>query len=81
MNKFTPWFPPTTNPVHAGVYEVSFSNSIFRNLYSFWNGKQWFSVDNSPDYVALATKKSRWVYGKDSRYVFQGWRGLAKQPK
>ena len=81
MPKFTPWFPPTTNPAHTGVYEVSFSNAMFRNLYARWNGKQWFSVDTFSDYAALATKKSRWVYGKDNRYIFQGWRGLAKQPK
>ena len=81
MPKFTPWFPPTTNPIHAGVYEVYFSNAIFRNLCSRWDGKQWCSVDIFSDSAALATKKSRWSYGKDSRYVFQGWRGLARKPK
>ena len=81
MSKFTPWFPPTTKPAHAGVYEVCFYNARPRNFYSRWDGKQWFSVDISPDYATLATKKSRWVYGKDPRYAFLGWRGLAKQPK
>ena len=81
MHKFTRWFPSKINPTHVGVYEISLNSVFSMQLFSFWNGTRWLSVDSAPVFAATATKKSSWIYGKDSNYHLIGWRGLAQQPK
>ena len=71
MSKYTPWFPADVMPVRRGVYEVDALSGI--RWYRRWDGKVWFSGDNTPENAA--SSKCPLVMNAHP------WRGLAEPPK
>lgn len=69
--KLTPWFPPSVNPAHAGVYEMECDTPWFRQ----WDGFLWHCGDDTVDLAASESKPAM------NAGIAVRWRGLAQEPK
>ena len=72
---YTPWLPGTEVPERIGVYERQLHGQTF---YSFWDGKQWWPGDTTPD--GAVDKYHRYQDLGVPRWVSQllSWRGVLK---
>ena len=70
--KLSPWHDGSVKPVHVGVYERSFPNTVFKsNYYTYWDGDIWRSNN-----TFIPSKASHFL-----GYSFlqhQKWRGVLK---
>ena len=74
MTEFTPWFPPSMPPEHAGVYEAEWDSEHPEidsgEWYNKWDGARWYLGDMS---TRNAEKQKRLM---PSRVKLIRWRGL-----
>lgn len=69
--RLTDWFPPSVNPVRAGLYEMK---SCYGDIYfNKWDGKSWHWGSR---YKQIASKSQAVKAREDCR----AWRGLAADP-
>ena len=73
----TDWFPGDVNPVRTGVYEQGTrqyldEKTIMGNLYSYWNGFHWSSIEGSVE-EAYKYRKHR------GTFQHEPWRGLTSR--
>lgn len=73
--KLTPWFPLSTNPVHAGNYELaSDAAPAFPLLGRYlWDGREW--ADRLPPTASSwrGVDRGRWVNTQDAQPAQSGW--------
>lgn len=73
IKKMTPWFPASTPPERAGVYQVK--GSIIP-MYSKWNGEHWFRTNLSIGQARVEYYRSTAMYST-AQPAF--WRGFTNE--